>query len=144
MRVHHRYEWLYVYCLVRPSTGERFWLLLPQANSQVFKLALEHFAREVGAGEGRRILLVLDQAGYHTSKQVVVPQGIHLQFLPPYSPELQPAERLWPLTNEGVANRLFADLDELEGVLAKRCVALADQPDLIRSHTLYHWWPDAA
>lgn len=144
VRVHHRYEWLYVYCLVRPSTGESFWLLLPQVNSQVFSLALEHFAREVGAGEGKRILLALDQAGYHTSKQVVVPQGIHLAFLPPYSPELQPAERLWPLTNEAVANRLFADLKELEGVLAKRCVELADQPHLIRSHTLYHWWPDAA
>jgi hypothetical protein len=144
VRVYHRYEWLYVYCFVRPSTGESFWLLLPQVNSQVFKLALSHFAGEVGAGEDRRILLVLDQAGYHTSKQVVVPQGMHLEFLPPYSPELQPAERLWPLTNEEVANRLFADLTELESVLAKRCVELADQPDLIRSHTLYHWWPNAA
>ncbi len=144
VRVYHRYQWLYVYCFVRPATGQSCWLLLPTVNAQVFSLALAHFAREVGAGEEKRILLVLDQAGYHTAKEVAVPGGIELEFLPPYSPELQPAERLWPLTNEEVANKLFADLDELEQALAKRCVELADQPKLIRSHTLYHWWPRAA
>ena len=144
VRVHHRYEWLYVYCFVRPSTGQSCWLLLPAVNAEVFSLALSHFAREVGAGEGKRILLVVDQAGYHTAKQVRLPLGIELEFLPSHSPELQPAERLWSLTNEGVANRLFADLNELEEALSRRCVVLAEQPELIRSHTLYHWWPSAA
>ncbi len=74
---------------------------------------------------------------------MAVPPGIGLEFLPPYSPELQPAERLWPLTNEGVANALFADLDALEAALATRCVELHAQPGLIRSHTHYHWWPEA-
>jgi hypothetical protein len=136
VRVYHRYEWLYVYCLVRPSTGHSCWLILPAVNAQVFALALEHVAREGGAGAENRILLVLDQAGYHTSGEVHVPEGIDLEFLPAYSPELQPAERLWPLTNEGVANKFFADLDELEEALIKRCGALADQPALIRSPTL--------
>ena len=144
VRVHHRYEWLYVYCFVRPSTGQSCWLLLPAVNAEVFSLALSHYAREVGAGEGKRILLVVDQAGYHTAKQVRLPLGIELEFLPSHSPELQPAERLWPLTNEGVANRLFANLNELEEALVRRCVVLAEQPELIRSHTLYHWWPNAA
>ena len=139
--VYHRYQWLYGYCFVRPATGQSCWLILPTVNAQVFSLALAHFAKEVKAGEEQRILLVLDQAGYHTAKQVVVPRGIELEFLPPYSPELQPVERLWPLTNEGVANTLFASLDELEEALITRCVELADQPQLIRSHTLYHWWP---
>ncbi len=141
VRVHHRYAWLYVYCFVRPATGQSCWLLLPSVNAPVFSLALAHFAKEVGAGKEKRILLVLDQAGYHTAKEVAVPDGSALEFLPPHSPELQPAERLWPLTNEEVANQLFADLDELEEALIKRCVELADQPTLIRSHTLYHWWP---
>lgn len=82
--------------------------------------------------------------GWHTGKEVEIPEGIHLQFLPARSPELQPAERLWPLANEAVANRLFEDLDELEEALVERCVALLEQTDLIRSHTLYHWWLDAA
>jgi len=113
-------------------------------DAKVFSLALSHFAREVGAGEERRIVLVLDQAGWHTGREVEVPEGIHLEFLSARSPELQPAERLWPLANEALANRLFEDLDELEEALVERCVALLEQSDLIRSHTLYHWWPDAA
>jgi hypothetical protein len=144
VRVRPRYEWLYVYCFVHPATGATCWLLLPQVNAAVFSLALAHFAREVGAGEHKRIVLVLDQAGYHIGKGVVLPAGIELEFLPAYSPELQPAERVWPLTNEGVANRLFADPDELEAALARRCLALAEQPELVRTHTLYHWWPQGA
>jgi len=105
---------------------------------------LEHFAREVGAGTRRRVLLVLDKAGWHTAKKLRVPEGIHLEFLPSHSPELQPSERLWPLSNEGVANRHFEEIEHLEDTLANRCVALGEQPDLIRSHLRYHWWPNAA
>jgi transposase len=144
VKVHQRYEWTYLYSFVRPKTGEAHWLILPTVNAQVFSLALEHFAREVGAGTRRRILLVLDQAGWHTSKELKVPEGIHLEFLPPASPELQPSERLWPLSNEGVANRHFEEIEELEEALIERCVALCDQPELIRSYTCYHWWPRAA
>jgi transposase len=143
VRVHHRYQWLYVYCFVRPLTGERCWLLLPTVNAAVFSLALAHFAEQVQAGPDKQVLLVLDRAGYHTATTVQVPAGITLVWLPPASPELQPAERLWPLTNEAVVNRLFADLNELETVLAQRCAVLAQQPALLRAHTHYHWWPAA-
>jgi transposase len=88
--------------------------------------------------------LVLDQAGWHTGKEVQIPEGIHLEFLPARSPELQPAERLWPLANEAVANRLLEDLDQLEEALVERCVALLEQTDLIRTHTLYYWSLHAA
>ena len=80
------------------------WLILPTVSAEVFSMALEHFAREVGAGSRKRILLVLDRAGWHTAKKKLrVPEGIHLEFLPSHSPELQPSERLWPLSDEGVA-----------------------------------------
>lgn len=54
-------------------------------------------------------------------------EGTELEFLPARSPELQPAERLWPLVNERVANRLFEDLEELEEALVERCLALLEQ-----------------
>jgi hypothetical protein len=47
---------------------------------------------------------------------------------------------LWPLSNEGVAYRYFEEIEELEEALVERCLALLDQPDLIR----YHWWPEVA
>jgi len=142
--VRPRYQWEYVYGFVQPETGATEWLLLPTVNIAVFNLALAHFARAVGAGPAQQIVLVLDQAGWHQSPQVVVPPGLHLVPLPSYSPELQPAERLWPLTNEPLANRSFATLADLDAVLGDRCADLAEQPDRIRAYTLFHWWPRLA
>ncbi len=68
-------------------------------------------------------------------------RGIHLVFLPPYSPEVQPAERLWPLSNEPLANRVFTSLDELEEVQAERCRWLQAHPEIVQAHTCFHWWP---
>ncbi len=73
-----------------------------------------------------------------------MPEGIHLEFLPSHSPELQSSERLWPLSNEGVANRHFEEIEDLEEALLERGVALCDQPEIIRSYTRYRWWPEAA
>jgi len=144
VKVNHRYKWTYLYAFARPKSGEAFWLILPTVNAEVFSLALENFAREVGAGKRKRILLVVDGAGWHTAKKLKVPEGIHLEFLPSHSPELQPSERLWPLSDEAVANRHFEEIGELEEALARRCVALSDQPEIIRSYINYHWWPNAA
>lgn len=141
-----RYQWTYLYAFARPKkSGEVHWLVLPTVNAEVFSLALEHFAREVGAGTRKRILLMVDQAGWHTAKKKLkVPEGIHLEFLPPHSPELQSAERLWPLSNEGIANRHFDEIGQLEEALVERCVALSERPEVIRSYIRYHWWPKAA
>src|SRR5260221_2402282 len=125
IRVQQRYEWLYVYGFLHPETGASQWLLLPSVNIEVFSLALAHFAQAVKAGPDRHVVLVLDRAGWHKSGQVLMPEGIHLLFLQPYSPELQPCEHLWPLTNEVIANRRFESLDELQEVQAERCVVLA-------------------
>jgi transposase len=92
---------------VRPKSGEVHWLILPTVNAEVFSVALSHFAEEVGCGKDGRLILVLDQAGWHKGKEVEVPEGIHLQFLPSNSPELQPSEWLWPLSNEGVCKPLL-------------------------------------
>jgi transposase len=62
-------------------------------------------------------------------------------FLPPYSPELQPAEHLWSLTNAPLINRHFASIEELEDVQWEDCAALQRQPERIRSTTLFPWWP---
>ena len=139
--VQPRYEWLYVYAFVRPTTGQTFWLLLPTVTTPVMTVALELFAQHVGAGPSKRIDLVLDQAGFHTAHELVVPEGIRLEFLPAYSPELQPAERLWPLVDEALANRHLPDLDALTEVVSQRCLTVADHPATVRAHTYFHWWP---
>lgn len=139
--VNRRYQWLYVYGFVQPSTGQSWWCLLPQVNTEAMGLALATFARDERIDATHRVALVLDGAGWHTSGKLPIPDGIDLVRLPPLSPELQPAERLWPLIDEPVVNRSFTDLDELEAVLLRRCQVLRADRAIIKAHTHYHWWP---
>jgi transposase len=140
-QVERHYDWMYVYGFVRPATGQSWWCLLPTVNTAAMTLALASFARDEGIDARHRAVLVVDQAGWHTSPDVVLPAGIDLVFLPAASPELQPAERLWALVDEPVANRAFADLDALEAVLVTRCRTLEADPQRLKAHTRYHWWP---
>lgn len=139
--VRRAYQWLYVFGFVRPSTGQSWWCLLPTVTTAAFALALATFARDERIDATHRAVLVVDQAGWHTSPELTLPEGIDLVFLPSASPELQPAERLWPLVDEPVANRAFPDLAALEAVLVARCRILEATPQRLQAHTRYHWWP---
>ncbi|WP_175607335.1 transposase, partial [Deinococcus marmoris] len=99
------------------------------------------FAASLGAGPDHQVLLVEDGAGFHVPPVEGHPPGIETITLPPYSPELQPVERAWNLTDRPLANRCFDSLDELQDVLGRQCAWLETQPDLITQHTLFHWWP---
>ena len=115
-----RYQWGYMYGFVEPETGRLFNLFADAANTYVMSAALQEFAEFAGLGPQRHAVLVLDNAGWHRSHDLEIPEGIHLCFLPAYSPELQPAERIWPLINEVVANRAYRSLEELEVVVGNR------------------------
>ena len=138
----HKYKWLYLYGFVRPATGAVEWWLPSSVNVEIFQQVLNAFARDIGAGPDKTVILVLDNAGWHVSPKIRPPKGVRLCFLPSYAPELQPAEHLWPLTNEGVANTPFDTIDQLGDCLDRRCSALTDQPDLIKGTSHFHWWPD--
>lgn len=138
--VNWRFKWLWLYAFVYPQTGETYWWILPYVNTELFNQVLANFAREFGLGDKKKILLAVDQAGWHTSKNLKIPDGLHLTLLPSHSPELQPAERLWTLVDEPIANRSFETLDDLEEILFKRCQTLLLQKDLIQGITGFHWW----
>jgi transposase len=127
---------------VEPSTGETDWWLLSHANTTSFSLVLAALARANGIDEQHPAMLVLDQARWHITQKLEVPAGLHLVFLPSHAPELQPAERLWPLVDEVIVNRYFETLPELEEVVLQRCKQLCFQQELIRGLTQFHWWPD--
>jgi hypothetical protein len=136
---HHRYQWLHVAAFVPPTSGETLWYLCSGLSKPFFAELLATFARETGAGRERSIVLVLDNAGWHGPKGLVVPEGISLVFLSPYSPELQPAEHLWPLVDEPIVNRHVASLDELSTTIAERCRQL--DAATLQPHTDFPWWP---
>ena len=64
---HPRYEWLYLYGFVHPGTGEVVWFICSTVDAELLSAVLAAFAAAVGAGEGKLIVLVLDNAGWHIS-----------------------------------------------------------------------------
>ena len=132
------YEWLYLYAFVQPQTGQSLWYILPSVNIQAMQLVLDNFARDRQLSEHKHLLLMMDQAPWHTSDKLATPKGMELLFQPAYSPELQPAEHLWQLTDEALYNQTFKNLDALELALSEQCVKLMADPERVKAHTLFH------
>jgi hypothetical protein len=135
-----RYDWLYIYSFIQPATGRSFWLLMPTVSVSAFSAALRHFGQFVDAGEKCHVDLVLDNAGWHRSPLVTWPTGITPDFLPPYSPELQPVENIWQFSDKPLVNQIFSSIAQLEQALIPHLTWLQDQFDLVRSATHYPWW----
>jgi hypothetical protein len=108
---------------VRPTTGQTWWCLLPTVKGPRW----QEFARDEGIDADHRAALVLDNADWHHAKTLAIPEGIDPVFLPPSSPELQPAERLRGLVDEAVANQNLPGLTAMEARPAYRCRCLRAQ-----------------
>jgi DDE superfamily endonuclease len=137
VRVHPRYEWLYLYAFVHPNSGRSVWYLLPALNTAAFQAVLENFALEVLSEAGKRVLVVLDNAAWHKSKTLEIPSWLAFVFLPSNLLELQPAERLWALFDAPIANRCLPGLVALETVLFAQCAALAGDAGRVRAFTRF-------
>ena len=109
-----KYERVYAYAFVHPVSGRSFWLLLPSINVILMNLALQEFSSFIDPERKKRIVLLVDGAGFHTGKKMDIPENIQFFPLPPYTPELQPTETLWPLLRESVANDPHTDLEAFE------------------------------
>ena len=138
---HHRFEWLYVTGFVEPATGCTRMNIANGISKTYFELMLADFAKSVGAGPDKRIVLQLDNAGWHGPENLTVPDGIRLVFQPAHSPQLQPAEHLWAFLDEPLVNRHSDTIEELDNTVGERCVALMQQKQMISASTLFHWWP---
>jgi DDE superfamily endonuclease len=97
--LHPRYRWRYLSGFVHPASGRTQWHLSSSVSLDLFASSLHHFTQQVGAGPSKEVVVVLDRAGWHASARLVVPEHVHLLPLPPYTPELQPAEHLWAFSN---------------------------------------------
>jgi transposase len=131
-----RFESLYLFAACRPGTDQAFALALPQATTAAMAVFLEHFARQLEPGA--HAVLLLDQAGWHVSPRLAVPDNVTLLPLPAYSPELNPVERVWLYLRERfLSHRL---LDGYAAVLDAACKAwnaLTAEPGRLASLTAY-------
>lgn len=106
------YEWVYLYAAVNAATGASSAMLAPTVNTDYMNAHLQFISKQVTSGSHG--ILVLDQAGWHLAKALKVPENLTLLYLPSYSPELNPVERVWEyLRSHYMSNKVFKDYDEL-------------------------------
>ena len=101
---------------MQPQTGAAFALVLPELNTAAMQLFLDRFAATVPPGE--HAVMVMDQAGWHVTNDLHVPQNVSLVLLPSYSPELNPVERVWLYLRERhLSHRLLNSYDNIVDAL---------------------------
>jgi hypothetical protein len=137
----HRFASAHLFGAVCPERGEGVALVLPEVSTAAMDLFLAELARAIPGGT--HAVLVLDRAGWHVSGDLIVPANLTLAHLPPYSPELNPVERVWLYLRERwLSHRVLAGGHE--AVLDAACAAwnaLLAEPGRLRSLTYYPWLP---
>ncbi len=131
-----RFESLYLFAACRPGTDQAFALALPEAPLATMNLFLASLAQQLEPGT--HAVLVLDQAGWHGSPRLAVPDNITPLPLPAYSPELNPVERVWLYLRERfLSHRVLADYDAVLDAACRAWNALAAEPGRLASLTAY-------
>lgn len=115
VKVQPGYKNFYIYSSVAPGQQDSFTFFLPWVNTEMMNLYLQELSSEYWA---TKILLIMDQAGWHKSKDLIIPPNIKIEYLPPYSPELNPVERLWQwIKRDSCRNRIYASEEEMTNTL---------------------------
>lgn len=113
---HQIFQSTYLFGAFSPIDGHHFMLEMPFCNAANFQIFLDEFSQE--RPEEFKIM-VLDNGAFHKAKCLIIPQNMAVLFLPPYSPELNPAEKIWAKFKRTFTNRLFKTLDELSDFIAE-------------------------
>ena len=115
--------------------------MLPHANTEAMQIFLDRFAAE-RIGENEHVVMILDRAGWHGSGALRVPANITLVPLPPYSPELNPVERVWlHLKARFLSHRLHADYEAIVDAASLAWNRLCAEAGRLTSLCSYPWIP---
>ena len=106
-----RYDSVYLYGAVEPLTGERFFFEFSHLTSDCFQYFMEKFSEAFSESLN---LLVLDNGRFHQAKSLKIPENVVLLFLPPYSPELNPIERLWQDIKAKLFTQTYKALEDMQ------------------------------
>ena len=118
----HRFENTWAFGAVEPRSGASHFMEFPTLTTMMVQRFLNDFAQTY---PDTLNLILLDNSRTHTAKALVLPPNVVLVFQPPYSPEVNPCERVWQALKTAIAWESFADLNTLR----QRLVAV------FRSHT---------
>jgi len=130
-------EYSYVVGAVCPLTGEVFPLTASYLDTGVMNIFLDQVAKYYQAYQ---VVIFMDKAGWHRAKGLILPTNIHIEYLPPYSPELNPAEQLWKYLREHwTCNGSAHSLEKLEDIVVAGLNYLIKNPEIVKSFSNYSW-----
>ena len=133
-----RYESAYLFGAICPARGTGAALALPFADTEAMQLHLDEIARTVA--KGAHAVLLLDRAGWHTTRALVVPKNITMILLPSRAPELNPVENIWQyLRANWLSNRVFETYDDIINAACDAWRNLIAQPATITSIGSREW-----
>ena len=118
---HQIFKTLYLFGAFSPITGDKFLLEMPNCDANNFQIFLDEFSMQ---NENEFKIIVLDNGAFHKSKSLIIPKNIALLFLPPYSPELNPAENIWAILKRKFTNKLYNSLDEISEFISATIMLL--------------------
>jgi transposase len=124
MPYQHKFKNFYLFGAFSPINGTQFTLELPKCNSDCFQLYLDEFSLQ---NPSEFKIVFLDNGAFHKAKDLQIPTNIELVFLPPYSPELNPAEKMWRYFKDRIANKIFKTLDDLSSRLSELIIELNNE-----------------
>ncbi len=105
---------------------------MPRCDTAAMSLHLAEIAAAVDPGAHGVVLL--DQAGWHIARQLVIPSNISLIELPPRCPELNPVENIWQfMPDNWLSNRVFQSYDDILDHCCHAWNQLVDRPWTIMS-----------
>jgi transposase len=128
----------YIFGAICPKKGKGAGIVMPWCDTRAMNEHLLEISGEVDPGA--HAVLILDQAGWHSSAKLIVPKNITLLFLPPRSPELNPVENVWQFMRDNwLSNRIFTSYDDIVDHCCEAWNKLIDQPWKIMSIGLRDW-----
>lgn len=131
------YEYGYLSAALNPQTGEMFCLLLPDMRTESFQAFLDEFKKFVGASKAVR--LITDGAAAHRSSRLKIDEQLEIEHLPPYSPELNPVERLFKELRQQLKNRVFESLEAVEAAVTEAIKRFLNDRLRVKKLTFYGW-----
>lgn len=121
---HQVFQTLYLFGAFSPINGDKFVLELPNCDSSNFQIFLNEFSKQ---NPNEFKVIVLDNGAFHKSKSLMIPENIGLIFLPPYSPELNPAENIWAFFKRKYTNKFHKSLDEVSNFISDTILSLTSE-----------------
>lgn len=129
----HIFKTTYLYGSYSPMNGDSFVWEIDGVNTEIFEAYLYEFSKY---NPKEYKIVVIDNAGFHSTKNFDVPENIFLLRIPPYNPELNPCEQIWQYIKNRFKNKRFDTMENLKQWLHNMVCEM--KPETIKSITANH------